>query len=318
MEKRNEQREKVKAITEKLDEEIRQFFESERYKEYLKVMSKFYHYSVNNCFLIMMQNPDATHIASFTSWQNHFKRQVRKGEKGIQILQPAPYRIKKEVDKTDKKTGAVIHGEKEMIEVIIPAFKVAHVFDITQTEGKELPQLVNLLTEKADHFYEYLDAIIRASPVPVRYEHIAGGANGYYHPINKEIVIEKNLYDNKNLQCIKTAVHELAHSLVDTKPDGLGRNEKEVRAESIAYVVCNYLGLDTSDYSFGYIAGWAKDKEVKELKENMNIIRNTANEIIEKFEEKIKKIEPEMKYEKTEIKKEKLKQENERKTFKHR
>ena len=283
---------KLKEITDRLEQGITELFESERYKEYLRVMSKFHNYSFNNTLLIAMQKPDASLVAGFSSWKNNFGRSVMKGEKGIKIIAPSPFTVKQEVEKTDPQTGKPVIGKDgkpvtEEKEIKVPAYKVVSVFDVSQTEGRELPDIaVNELTGDVDRFKDFFSALEQASPVPVGFEKIEGGAHGYYHLEEKRIAIDEGMSD---LQTLKTAIHEIAHAKLhdidlnapkeEQKPR-VDRRTREVEAESVAYTVCQHYGLDTSDYSFGYVAGWSSGKELAELRGSLETIRSTAAEMI--------------------------------------
>ena len=283
---------KLKEITDRLEQGITELFESERYKEYLRVMSKFHNYSFNNTLLIAMQKPDASLVAGFSSWKNNFGRNVMKGEKGIKIIAPSPFTVKQEVEKTDPQTGKPVIGKDgkpvtEEKEIKVPAYKVVSVFDVSQTEGRELPDIaVNELTGDVDRFKDFFSALEQASPVPVGFEKIEGGAHGYYHLEEKRIAIDEGMSD---LQTLKTAIHEIAHAKLhdidlnapkeEQKPR-VDRRTREVEAESVAYTVCQHYGLDTSDYSFGYVAGWSSGKELAELRGSLETIRSTAAEMI--------------------------------------
>ena len=283
---------KLKEITDRLEQGITELFESERYKEYLRVMSKFHNYSFNNTLLIAMQKPDASLVAGFSSWKNNFGRNVMKGEKGIKIIAPSPFTVKQEVEKTDPQTGKPVIGKDgkpvtEEKEIKVPAYKVVSVFDVSQTEGRELPDIaVDELTGDVDRFKDFFAALEQASPVPIGFEKIEGGAHGYYHLEEKRIAIDEGMSD---LQTLKTAIHEIAHAKLhdidlnapkeEQKPR-VDRRTREVEAESVAYTVCQHYGLDTSDYSFGYVAGWSSGKELAELRGSLETIRNTAAEMI--------------------------------------
>ena len=291
--------EKLKEITDRLEQGITELFDSERYKEYLRVMSKFHNYSFNNTLLITMQKPDASLIAGFNAWKNNFGRNVMKGQKGIKILAPSPFKIKKEMEKIDPQTQKVIIGKDgkpvtEEKEITIPAFKVVSVFDVSQTEGKEIPDIaVNMLTGDVEHYKDVFAALEKTSPVPVAFEKIEGGAHGYYHLEDKRIALDEGMSE---LQTLKTLIHEIAHAKLhdidlnapledlENRPD---RRTREVQAESIAYTVCQHYGLDTSDYSFGYVAGWSAGRELAELKSSLETIRSTAAEIINSIDEHI-------------------------------
>ena len=283
---------KLKEITDRLEQGITELFESERYKEYLRVMSKFHNYSFNNTLLIAMQKPDASLVAGFSSWKNNFGRSVMKGEKGIKIIAPSPFTVKQEVEKTDPQTGKPVIGKDgkpvtEEKEIKVPAYKVVSVFDVSQTEGRELPDIaVDELTGDVDRFKDFFSALEQASPVPIGFEKIEGGAHGYYHLEEKRIAIDEGMSD---LQTLKTAIHEIAHAKLhdidlnapkeEQKPR-VDRRTREVEAESVAYTVCQHYGLDTSDYSFGYVAGWSSGKELAELRGSLETIRSTAAEMI--------------------------------------
>ncbi len=284
--------EKLKEITDRLEQGITELFDSERYKEYLQVMSKFHNYSFNNTLLIAMQKPDASLIAGFNAWKNNFGRNVMRGEKGIRILAPSPYKIRQEVEKKDPQTGKTVIGKDgkpvtETKEIQIPAYKVVAVFDVSQTEGRELPSLsANELTGDVEKYEDFFSALEKTSPVPMGFEKIEGSAHGYYHLEEKRIAIDEGMSELQNL---KTAIHEIAHAKLhdidlnapqEEQPDRPDRRTREVQAESIAYTVCQHYGLDTSDYSFGYVAGWSSGRELAELKTSLETIRATAAEII--------------------------------------
>jgi len=282
-------RDKLKEITAKLEAGIKGIFDSEQYKTYLKTLSKFHNYSFNNCLLIAMQKPDASHVAGFNAWRDDFKRPVMKGEKGIKILAPAPFKTKKQVDAVGAdgkpifdKSGRRVKEEKE---ITVPAFKVTTVFDVSQTDGEPLPQLgVNELAGSVDKYKDFFAALEKTSLVPIGFEAITSGAKGYYEQMEKRIAINEGMSELQNL---KTAIHEIAHSRLhdidknapkDTpRPD---RRTREVEAESIAYTVCQHYGLDTSDYSFGYVATWSGGKELDVLKASLDTIRKEADAII--------------------------------------
>jgi len=283
--------EKLKEITDRLEQGITELFDSERYKEYLKVMSKFHNYSFRNTVLIAMQKPDASLLAGFSAWKNNFERNVMRGEKGIKIIAPSPYKIKQEMQKIDPHTQKPIIGKDgkpvtEEKEITIPAYKVVSVFDVSQTEGKELPDIaVDELTGDVDRYKDFFAALEKTSPVPIAFENIGGGSHGYYHLEDKRIAINEGMSE---LQTLKTAIHEIAHAKLhdidlnapkDEQPR-VDRRTREVEAESVAYTVCQHYGLDTSDYSFGYVAGWSSGRELSELKSSLETIRSAAAEII--------------------------------------
>lgn len=284
---------KLKEITDKLESGIAGIFESEQYQDYLKTLSKFHNYSLNNTILIAMQKPDASHVAGFNTWKNEFERNVIKGQKGIKILAPSPYKVKKEMEKIDPDTQRPVIGADgkpvtEQVEVKIPAFKVVSVFDVSQTEGKELPTIgADILTGNVEQYKDFFAALEKASPVPVAFENIEGSAKGYYHQIDKRIAVQEGMSE---LQTLKTTIHEIAHARLhdidrgkeqgEDEPPRADRRTREVEAESVAYTVCQHYGLDTSDYSFGYVAGWSADRELTELKASLETIRATAAELI--------------------------------------
>lgn len=278
-------REEVKAITEKLEKGIQDLFESDNFKNYLKTLSKFHHYSLGNTILIAMQKPDATLVAGYTSWQKNFQRHVKKGEKGISILAPTPYKKKLEVEKVDPATG---DKAKEIQEIVVPAFKVVNVFDVSQTEGKELPSIgVNELTGDVAHFDKVLESLKRSCPVPIEFEEIRNGAKGYFQAAENRIAVQK---DMSQVQTVKTFIHEMAHQKLHSDDPELSRNAKEVEAEAVAYTVSRHFGIETSDYSFGYIAGWSKGKELAELKDSLDRIRTAADELITDIEGHLKEL----------------------------
>ena len=284
--------EKLKEITDRLEQGITELFDSERYKEYLRVMSKFHNYSFNNTLLIAMQKPDASLIAGFTAWKNQFQRNVKKGEKGIKIIAPSPFKIKQETEKIDPQTQKPVIGRDgkpvtEEKEITIPAYKVVSVFDVSQTEGKELPDIaVDALTGDVERYSDFFAALEKTSPVPIGFEKIEGGAHGYYHLEDKRIALDEGMSE---LQTLKTAIHEIAHAKLhnidlnapkDDQQPRVDRRTREVEAESVAYTVCQHYGLDTSDYSFGYVAGWSSGRELAELKSSLETIRSAAADII--------------------------------------
>ncbi len=288
------QAEKVKAITEQLESGIQALFESEQFKNYLKTLSKFHSYSVNNTILIAMQNPDATLVAGYTSWQHDFGRSVRKGEKGIRILAPAPFKKKTEVDRLDPVTGkAVLNADgsvaKDVQEVTIPAFKVVNVFDVSQTEGRELPSIgVDELTGDVAQYENFLKALEDTCPVPVAFEQITSGAKGYFNPMEQRIALQEGM---SQAQTIKTLIHEMAHQKLHSADEMLSRNTKEVEAEAVAYTIAQHYGIDTTDYSFAYIAGWSMGKGTAELKASLDRIRNAADEMITGIDEQFQSLE---------------------------
>ena len=296
------QKDRLKEITDRLEQGILEVFESERYKEYLRVMSKFHHYSFNNTMLIALQKPDASLIAGFSAWKNSHGRTVKKGEKGIRIIAPAPFKVKQEMEKLDPKTNMPLIGADgkavtEEKEITIPAYKVVSVFDVSQTEGRELPSIgVDELTGDVSQYEDFFTALKKASPVPIALEHIEGSAHGYYHLAEKRIAIDDNMSE---LQTLKTAIHEIAHAKLhdidlnapkEEKENRPNQRTREVEAESVAYTVCQHYGLDTSDYSFGYVAGWSSGKELYELKGSLETIRLAASELIDSIDGHFKEL----------------------------
>ncbi len=298
------EKQKVKEITDRLEEGLKELFEGEKYKSYLNTMSKFHNYSANNIQLIEMQCPDATYVAGYRAWQRNFERHVNKGERGIRILAPAPYKIKEEQEKIDPVTNEPVLDRDGMpvmeeVEIKIPAFRVVTVFDYSQTDGKELPGLgVNELHGDVERYRDFMEALERVSPVPIRYEEMEGDRKGYFIDLSRPIAIKEGMSE---AQTAKTGVHEVAHAKLhareaeqDTeKAVYKDRETKEVEAESIAYTVCQHFGIDTSDYSFGYIAGWSSGKEMPELKSSLDTIRRTSSELIKGIETQLLEIEKE-------------------------
>ena len=281
--------ERMKEITDRLETGIQELFESERYKAYLTSMAKFHSYSFNNTLLIAMQGGQL--VAGYNKWRDDFHRNVKKGEKAIKILAPAPFKAKKEVQKLDAQ-GRPVMGKDgkpvtEVQEIQVPAFKIVSVFDVSQTEGEPLPSIgVEELTGSVERYGEFFKALEQTSPVPIGFEDIPSGSHGYYHLTEKRIAIQEGMSE---LQTLKTAIHEIAHSklhAIDPEAPAIEQADRpdsrtrEVQAESVAYAVCQHYGLDTSDYSFGYVAGWSSGKDLKELKASLETIRATAHELI--------------------------------------
>ena len=282
------------SIMQSLESGVEELFTSNRYQEFLKTMAKFHNYSFNNTMLIAMQRPDATLVTSYKNWQS-MGRQVMKGEKGITIIAPAPYKKMKEKEVLDENQRPIMGTDgkpkTEQVEVTVPHFKAVTVFDIAQTSGEPIQTLApELLTAAVQDFDSFMQAIQKISPVPIRFDEIDGNANGYYHNADKEIVIKKGLSES---QTLKTAIHETVHAKLHDKEimESLGvekdRLTKEVEAESVAYCVCSSFDLDTSDYSFPYIAGWSSSREMKEMKASMDVIRKTAGEMIDQLTEEL-------------------------------
>ena len=296
------EKQKVKEITDRLEEGLKELFEGEKYKSYLNTMSKFHNYSANNIQLIEMQCPDATYVAGYKAWQKNFERHVNRGERGIRILAPAPYKIKEEREKIDPVTNEPVLDRDGMpvmeeVEIKIPAFRVVTVFDYSQTDGKELPGLgVSELHGNVENYRDFMETLSRVSPVPIRYEGMEGDRKGYFIDLSHPIAIKEGM---EEVQTVKTGVHEVAHAKLHAKEveqeTGFAkdRETKEVEAESIAYTVCQHFGIDTSDYSFGYIAGWSSTKELPELKSSLDTIRRTSSELIKGIEAQLLEIEKE-------------------------
>ena len=293
IESRDKRADELHQITDKLEKGVKDVFQSDKYKQFLNVMAKFPRYSVNNTMLIMMQRPDAQLCQSFTGWKQ-MGRYVKKGEKGISILAPAPYKIEREQTKLDEKGRPVFDADgepvKEKVEVTIRAFKVVKTFDLSQTDGKELPTIgPSELVGNIEGYPKLLQALQEISPVPVSFELVDGDAKGFYHLEDKKIVVQDGMSE---VQTIKTLLHEMAHEKLhdkDNVPEAkdISRNGKEVEAESVAYVVCQHYGINTSDYSFSYVAGWSEGKETPELKASLDKIRQTASEFIYQIDQKM-------------------------------
>lgn len=303
MENTNDKKNPLKEITDRLEQGIKELFESEHYRNYLNVMSKFHEYSINNMVLIAMQNPQATLVAGFNAWKKNFGRFVKRGEKSIKIIAPAPYKIKKNEEAINPETQKPIIGKDgkpvtETIEITIPAFKVVSVFDISQTEGKPLPELeIKELTGDVNNYATFFNALKEVSPFPIDFENITDGAKGYCNFKESRIAINEDLSET---QIIKTAIHEITHANLHNyygeKEKNIpveqrkNRNTKEVEAESVAYTVCQHYGIDTSDYSFTYIASWSTGRNLDELKNSLETIRTTAAGLISDIDMKCKEI----------------------------
>ena len=271
---------RLKEITDRLEQGITDLFDSERYKNYLRVMSRFHSYSFNNTMLIFLQRPDATHLAGFQAWKK-FGRHVRKGEKGIKVIAPAPY--KKTIEEDEAKV------------IVVPHFKVVSTYDLSQTDGEPLPEIANPLTGSVDDYDSFLAALEQVSPVPVSFEDITGRAHGYYSLAGKRIVVRAGMSEQ---QTLKTLIHEISHAKLhdfdlkappDERPQ-IDRETMECQAEALAFVCCERFGLDTAGYSFGYIAGWSSGRELKELRSSLEIIRGTAAEIIDSVSDNMLKL----------------------------
>ena len=289
-----ERKKEMEAITAKLEKGVKDVFTTDGYKAYLSFCSKLPRYSVNNQILIMMQKPDATMCQSFENWKSA-GRNVKKGEKGIRIIAPAPYKTEREIERTDK-DGNVIMGKngepiKDKAEITINAFKPVSTFDVSQTEGADIPDIgVKELTSGVSGYEMLLAAIKESVPVPVTFEKIKTDAKGFYSVDENKIVIKEGMSE---AQTVKTLLHEASHQALHSKEamkegGNKSKNQKETEAESVAFVVCEHYGIDTSDYSFGYVASWSKDKDVPELKASLDTIRKTASELITRIDEKLK------------------------------
>lgn len=297
-----ERKDQMKELTDRLKEGGRQVFESGKYEEYLRVMSKFHHYSYRNTLLIAMQRPDATMVAGYESWKKKFGRQVNKGEKAIKILAPSPYRTKKKMEVIDRNTQKPVRREDgtiltEEVEVTVPAFRVTNVFYVAQTSGRPLPSLFENIDGDVKGFENFFEAVKTISPVPIGFEPMSD-KDGYYHQVDKRIALREGMSER---QTAAAAIHEISHAMLHAldmerlpeslKERGKDKRTMEVEAESIAYVVCQRYGIETGANSFGYIAMWSKDKTLPELQASLKIIRDTASDMIGKIDEKIRELE---------------------------
>ena len=307
MAEKQSNKDRIKEITAGIEQGIKELFESDRYRKYLTTMSRFHKYSLNNVMLIHSQRPDATLVAGFNKWKNSFGRHVKKGEKGIQILAPTPYKIKVEKEKLDPDTKLPMIDENgdpvtEEKEVSIPMFKVVSVFDVSQTEGKPLPQLAYSLSGAVEHYEEFMEALKRTSTVPIKVEHTDKNVDGFFDLSNQSITIQAGMSE---IQTVCAVIHEIAHSrlhnydhMTEVADDGetlltpaeKDRHTEEVEAESISYAVCQYFGIETSENSFGYIASWSQGKELKELRTSLETINRTSSELISGFEKHFQEI----------------------------
>ena len=290
----NTPKDRLKEITEGIEQGIKDLFASDRYAEYLRVMSRFHRYSVNNTLLIFMQKPDASLVAGFNKWKD-FKRHVLKGAKSIKIIAPIPHTITKEREKRDPDTGFLVVDDQgnpvmEKVTIQVPRFKVVPVFDVSQTEGAPLPTMVHDLHDSVEHYDAFYEAVLRSSPVPIDMEPISQEkGDGYFSLTDNRIILREGMSES---QTICTAIHEMTHAKLhntdalaafqaenpEHKPKD--RATQEVEAESVSYAVCQYYGIETADNSFGYIASWSKGRELKELKSSLETISHTANAII--------------------------------------
>lgn len=284
--------ERMSQIQEKLEAGVREIFDSEKYKDYISTMAKFPHYSINNCILIVSQCPEASHVCGYKKWQTDFNRVVNRNEHGIMIIAPMTYKADVEEAVYDSENHPVLDSNgKQVTETVtreFQGFRPAYVFDVSQTSGDPLPTLATMLSGGVEDFEKMKDILIAISPVPISFVEITGGANGYFSPATQSIVVKEGMSE---LQTIKTMIHEIAHATLGHggKDDKWDRETKEVQAESVAYWVTQMVGLDTSDYSFGYISGWSKDREVTELKENLDLIKTTADKISADLERELSK-----------------------------
>ena len=294
-ERKDKKNEKIQELTEKLQTGIQELYDSDKYRDYLRTMAKFHHYSFNNSLLIWAQRPDATAVAGYRAWQTKFGRTVNPGAKGIMIYEPSSYKRTLREVVTDEDGNPVLDkdGNKvtRAVERTFPTFKVGHVFAYEDTSGeKPLPSIVSIVDKEVSNFDEVFAALQKVSPAPIRFDSISGGANGYYDLLKREIVVKDTL---PQAQKIKTAVHEVAHSILHDKIDGLDKEatktERECSAEAVAFCVCSWAGIDCSEFSFGYVAGWSAGKELKEIQTKMEIIRKTAHTIISGIEAEILK-----------------------------
>lgn len=287
-------KQEMDQMAEKLEAGVKDVFQGENYKAYLDFCAKMPRYSINNQILIMMQKPDATMCQSFTGWKE-MGRFVKKGEKGIRVMAPAPYKIEREQDKLDGNGKPMLDADgepvKEKVEVKVNAFKPVSTFDISQTDGEPVPRLgVDELVGTVEGYETLMEAIKQASLVPISFENIESGAKGYFHVEENRIAIQEGMSE---AQTVKTALHEASHATLHNKEaqnadnDKKTRNQKECEAESVAYVVCQHYGVDTAEYSFPYVAGWSSDKEVPELKASLDTIRRAASDLISKIDDKI-------------------------------
>lgn len=288
----------MKQITEKLEKGVEELFASDKYQKFLDTMAKFPRYSINNNLLILMQKPDATLVQSYTGWKQ-MGRYVKKGEKGIRILAPTPFKIDREQNKLDEKGQTILDkdGEpvKETVQISMTGFKPVSTFDLSQTEGEPIPSLgVSELTGSVEGYASLIDAIQKASPAPIEFKDTGSAAKGYFVPAENKIVVQKEMSE---IQTVKTLIHEIAHAKLHNmdvqkaREDGeQTRSSKEVEAESVAYTVCQHFGIDTSDYSFGYVAGWSEGKELKELKASLDTIQTAASDLITSIEDNAKEL----------------------------
>lgn len=295
--------ERLKEVMDKLEAGVTELFEGDRFADYLRTMSKFHDYSFGNILLIAMQFPGASQVAGYQDWKKKFGRNVKKGEKGIRILAPCIFEVVEEREKLDPVSHRpmVDSSGNPMVErrrVEAKRFKAVTVFDVSQTEGKELPEIVTPLAGEVERYEHITGALAKLSPVPIEFEDFPGAAYGYFSHTERRIAIRPSM---SQAQTLKTMIHEVAHAKLHDEPDVLdpipmkdkkNRSTREVEAESVAYVVCQHFGIDTSDYSFGYVAGWSRGKNLPELKASLDTIRATAAELIDGIEGKSRELAP--------------------------
>ena len=301
---RQSPQDRLKEITAGIEQGIKDLFNSDRYASYLRTMSHFHHYSVNNTMLIYMQKPDATLVAGFNKWKDQFERHVNRGEKGIKIIAPVMVSTRQTREKRDPQTHAVMLDQQgqaitEEIEVKVPRFRVASVFDISQTDGKPLPTLVNDLHENVEHFDAFMEAVLRSSPVPLEIGPIENGADGFFNPSQQQIMLREGMSE---AQTVSAAIHEITHATLhnyNQKQNAQGdvanlqpkdRRTEEVEAESVSYAVCQYYGIETADNSFGYIAEWSQGRDLPELRSSLETINRTASDLITKIDKNLREI----------------------------
>ena len=301
-------KDRLKEITDNIEQSIKELFESDKYMQYLRTMSRFHNYSLNNTLLISMQKPDATHVAGFNKWRDQFSRNVKKGEKGIKIIAPTPYKIKKEMEKLDPVTQAPMLSTDgkvitEEVEVKIPLYRVVSVFDVAQTEGKPLPELAGNLTGDVKQYELFMEALSRSTPIPISFEKMDTDTDGYFSSQNQKIAIREGMSE---VQTVSALIHEIAHSKLHDRtkqqaeaaqlsknaepPEPKDRRTEEVEAESISFTVCQYYGIQTGENSFGYIAAWSKDKELPALRASLETINKTASGLIEDIDRNLSEI----------------------------
>lgn len=285
---------KLKELLEQAEQGTKAVFESENYRNYLATMSKFHSYSFRNSLLILMQKPEATHVAGYAAWKKKFNRQVQRGESGIQIVGYSPRKVNVEQEKKDSSGNTIIGADgKPVMEKVtrqVPSYVPVSVFDVSQTEGEPLPQLVNELNGSVEAYQDLMQAIRDVSPFPVSFEEIQGGAKGFCDPVTQRIVIQQGMSE---AQSVKTAIHEVTHADLHAPEQNLiladrtDRRTREIEAESTAFVVCEHYGIDTSDYTFPYLASWSSSKELAELQSSLETIQKQAGDLIDKIDTRL-------------------------------